>query len=133
MKKHTAHSLTLKHKHAKHMKGGFAANRREEELEDEGKAKHMKHRKHHKHYKMESNPGKKGEVEQQMKRKHHKMEVNAGRSGEVEQQMKRCKSCGSMKHASHEHMKHMKRRKAAVEQTAAARFERMRKKVFGLK
>jgi hypothetical protein len=106
-KKMTAHSITIKHKKMekkdKHMKrkaGEFASNRREEELEDEGKKKHMKH----------------------MKRK------SAGM---------KCKECGSTAHAMHPATatkKHAKKKSfAAKEQTANARFERMRKKVFNLK
>lgn len=99
----TAHSLTIKHKKAKmehkhHKSSEFAKNRREEELEQEGKKKHMKH----------------------MKRKSSGM---------------KCKECGSTAHAMHPATatkKHMKK-KAASLQTNAARFERMRKKVFGLK
>lgn len=93
----TAHSLTIKHKKAK-KSSEFAKNRKEEELEDHGKKKHMKH----------------------MKRKSSGM---------------KCKTCGSTAHAMHPATatkKHMKK-KAASLQTNAARFEKMRKNVFGLK
>lgn len=96
-KKHTAHSLTIKHKSAR-----FSKNRKEEEMEQEGKMKHAK--KHMKH----------------MKSKHmeHKMA---------------CKHCKSTSHTSAEHNKHMKKKAAVKEQTEAARYENMRRKVFGLK
>lgn len=66
------------------------------------------------------------EEEDEGKRKHYKHEKHMKKKGTES----KCAACGSMKHATHMH-KHMKK-KAAL-QTNAARFETMRKKVFGLK
>lgn len=97
---------------------------KEEEKEDA-----HKHRKHKKGF---AKNRKEEELEQEGKAKHYKHKKTA------------CKACGSMKHATSEHKMEHKHYKGALpsphhfkhhkkHESFEKRFDKMRKKVFGLK